>query len=53
MLEQFQPWMDYKKLIEQQAQEESCIVRPEEQKVKTKSKPYSSPRVQVLKLGRK
>lgn len=53
MLEQLQPWMDYKKLVEQQAKEESYIVRPEEQKVKTKNKPYKSQTVQVLKLGRK
>lgn len=55
MLEQFQPYVDYKKLIELQAQEISYKIKPQEQsKIKIKNKPYQPvQRRQILKMGGK
>lgn len=59
MLEQFQPWMDYEKLIEIQAEQARLAEKSQEEKrIMTKNKPYlqskrSASRVDNLKAGRK
>lgn len=55
MLEHYQPYVDYAQLIEQQAQEISDKIKPQEEpKIKVKNKPYQPvQRRPVLKIGRK
>lgn len=53
MLEQFQPWIDYKKLIEEQANEVNSTIARQPEKPKVKTKGYQQKTVQHLKIGKK